>query len=172
MITILSASNRNENLTTLFASRCKAFLEEKNIPSKLFCLAEIPDQISLKSVYDYGNSVFTQIGHDYIQPAEKILFVLPEYNGSMPGILKLFIDAMEPKIFVGKKAGLIGVSAGRAGNLRGMDHLTDVLHHLQVHVMPQKLPISNMYALLDGEKVVDGPTLKGIEQQIDRLIQY
>ena len=133
---------------------------------------EIPDQISLKSVYDYGNSIFTQIGQDYIEPAEKILFVLPEYNGSMPGILKLLIDAIEPKVFYGKKAGLIGVSAGRAGNIRGMDHLTDVLHHLQVHVMPQKLPISNMYDMLDGQEVVDRSTLKDIEQQIERLIQY
>lgn len=172
MITILSASNREENLTALFAKQCQQELNAKGISNQLFSLNQIPDDISLQSVYQHNNSVFTEIAKKYIEPADKFLFVLPEYNGSMPGILKLFIDAIAPPMFSNKKAVLIGVAAGRAGNLRGMDHLTDVLHHLGVHVLPQKLPISGMNGLLVEGKLVDKSTLVEIEKQVNRLIEY
>jgi NAD(P)H-dependent FMN reductase len=49
----------------------------------------------------------------------------------VPGSLKLFIDACSVREykqnFKGKKAALVGIASGRAGNLRGMDHLTGVM---------------------------------------------
>lgn len=172
MITIISASNREDNLTASYSKRCKDQLQANKIECKSFYLDEIPDQISLQSVYDYGNSIFTKYGEELILPADKLLFVVPEYNGSIPGILKLFIDGIEPKYFKGKKAALVGVSSGRAGNLRGMDHLTDILHHLQVNVMPQKLPISKMQEMMGEGEVADKETLQAINWQMDLLINY
>tara|TARA_R110002072_G_scaffold194247_8_gene351536 strand:- start:228 stop:746 length:519 start_codon:yes stop_codon:yes gene_type:complete len=172
MVTIISASNRKENLTYSYSVYCKKFLEHLNFEHRLFSLAEIPDLLSLKSVYEYETSDFNVLAKDIFVPAKKLLFIVPEYNGSMPGILKLFIDAIHPQYFKGKKAALIGVSSGRAGNLRGMDHLTDILHHLQVNVMPQKLPISKMNSFLEGNEINNLETKKLIEQHINRLIEF
>lgn len=172
MISIISASNREGNLTAQFAKKCQQYLNTKQIDSQVYFLDELPEQLTLKSIYSYEDSVFEPIGRKLISPADKLLFVVPEYNGSIPGILKLFIDAIEPSLFLGKKAALIGVAAGRAGNLRGMDHLTDILHHLQVNVMPQKLPISKMYDLLNEDGVEDSVTIKAIEIQVQNLIDF
>jgi len=172
MILILSASNREGNLTTLFAQQCKALLDEKGVENRLFSLSQLPEELVLQSVYQYDTSVFNKWSQELIQACEKILFIVPEYNGSMPGILKLFIDGVSPKDFHGKKSVLIGVSAGRAGNLRGMDHLTDILHYLQVEVHPQKLPISKLYDLLEEGKIVDEETLALLEKQVQILIDY
>lgn len=172
MITIISASNRVGNLSALFANYCKQELERRGEEVKLFELNSLPESINLNSVYEYDSSVFAKIAKEYIEAAEKFLFVVPEYNGSFPGILKLFIDAIHPSKFKDKKAALIGVAAGRAGNLRGMDHLSDILNYLQVAVMPQKLPISRINQLIDDLEIHDEVTLAELQKQLALLQKF
>lgn len=172
MITIISATKRVGNLSSVFARKCAEILEERGEMINLLELDDLPDQISLNSLYEFENSSFTSIAKQYIVPANKFLFIVPEYNGSIPGILKLFIDAVEPKNYYGKKAALVGVSAGRAGNLRGMDHLADILNYLQVAVMPQKLPISKIHELVSEERITDELTLNELNKQMDLLIKF
>lgn len=172
MITIISASNRVGNLTSLFAKQCEKYFLNRSEEVQVLELDSLPKSLSLQSVYEYETSVFTEFAAMYIEKADKFLFIVPEYNGSMPGILKLFIDAIHPKWFFGKKAAMIGVSAGRAGNLRGMDHLTDILHYLQVNVMPFKLPVSQLNKLIDKKEIIDDVTLELLEKQVDKLIAY
>ena len=66
---------------------------------------------------------------------------------------------------------LTGVASGRAGNLRGMDHLADVLNYIKITVHPNKLPISivNSVVSKDG-KIIDANTLHAINQQLDEFI--
>lgn len=172
MITIISSSNRLGNLTSLFAKQCLTFFQEKGAEAQLFELDSLPKELSIQSVYEYQTSVFSDFSKKFILPADKFLFIVPEYNGSIPGILKLFIDAIEPKAFFGKRAALIGISAGRAGNLRGMDHLTDILHYLQVEVMAAKLPISQLNQLIESNEIIDEVTLDLLEKQVEKLIHY
>lgn len=172
MITIISGSNRRGNLTSIFAKHCLAALKDMNLEANLFSLDEIPNGEELALIYDFEHSAFAKTGRELIKQSDKLLFIAPEYNGSIPGILKLFIDAVEPKDFEGKKAALIGTAAGRAGNLRGMDHLTDVLHHLQVNVMPQKLPISQLYALISDQELTDQDTIGLIKNHLNKFIHF
>ena len=82
-----------------------------------------------------------------------LFFVIPEYNGSFPGIFKAFIDASDIRSsFHGKKVCLIGVSDGRAGNLRGMDHLTNICGHMKMNVLNLKIPISSVGSLIDTDE--------------------
>jgi chromate reductase, NAD(P)H dehydrogenase (quinone) len=104
----------------------------------------------------------------------KFIFVSPEYNGSIPGVLKSLFDNSDiARCWWGKKALLTGVSTGRAGNLRGMEHLTGILHYLKVVVHPNKLPISvvNVLLNLDGS-IKDESTLKAIDQQLNEFIAF
>ncbi len=99
---------------------------------------------------------------------------MPEYNGGVPGILKLLIDGSDiKKCWYNKVACIAGVAAGRAGNLRGLDHLTNMLNYIQMDVIKNKLPISSIEKLLDEEgNLVDKPTIEAIEKQIDELLAY
>ena len=101
-----------------------------------------------------------------IVPANLWVIVSPEYNGSYAGALKLFIDALSVRkyaeTFKGKKVALVGVAAGRAGNLRGMEHLTGLLNYLGMTVYPNKLPISSIEKQLDGDSLNDS-TIKALE---------
>ena len=67
----------------------------------------------------------------------------------------------------------MGVSSGRAGNLRGMDHLTGILNYLGIHVHPNKLPISSVLGLLNEQgHIKDEMTIKVIDKQIKDVLSW
>ncbi|MEO8778099.1 MAG: NAD(P)H-dependent oxidoreductase [Rhodanobacter sp.] len=76
-----------------------------------------------------------------IESADGLLFVTPEYNRSIPGVLKNAIDlGSRPwgtNSFAGKPAGVIGTSIGATGTALAQQHLRNVLVFLDVPVMPQ-----------------------------------
>jgi len=89
-------------------------------------------------------------------PADKWVLILAEYNGGVPGIFKLLIDAISVRNkdgLKGKEVLLIGVAAGRAGNLRGLDYMTNCLNYLGMKVHPQKMPISLINKVLSDGKL-------------------
>lgn len=76
-----------------------------------------------------------------IAAAQGLLFVTPEYNRSMPGVLKNALDnASRPygqSAWAGKPAGVIGVSVGAVGTALAQQHLRNVLAYLDVPTMGQ-----------------------------------
>jgi len=76
-----------------------------------------------------------------IAAATGLIFVTPEYNRSIPGVLKNAIDhASRPygqSAFKGKPAGVIGVSIGAAGTAVAQQHLRNVLAYLDVPTLGQ-----------------------------------
>ena len=76
-----------------------------------------------------------------IKMASGLLFVTPEYNRSMPGVLKNAIDhASRPygqSAWTGKPAGVLGVSVGALGTALAQQHLRNVLAYLDVPTMGQ-----------------------------------
>ena len=71
-----------------------------------------------------------------IAAAQGILFVTPEYNRSIPGVLKNVIDhASRPygqSAWSGKPAGILGASPGSAGTAMAQQHLRNVLAGLNI----------------------------------------
>ena len=109
-----------------------------------------------------------------INASEKFVFIIPEYNGSFPGILKVFIDACEfPKSFSGKKAALLGISTGKYGNIRGVDHFTGVCHYINLDVLPLKLHIPHIHKEFDEhQEFFKEDTLKFTRQQMERFAAF
>jgi len=76
-----------------------------------------------------------------ISAADGLLFVSPEYNRSIPGVLKNALDnGSRPQgknAWAGKPAGIIGISTGAIGTAMAQQHLRNVLSYLDVAVMRQ-----------------------------------
>jgi chromate reductase, NAD(P)H dehydrogenase (quinone) len=76
-----------------------------------------------------------------IAAARGVLFVTPEYNRSIPGVLKNAIDhASRPygkSAWAGKPAGVIGASIGAIGTAMAQQHLRNVLAYLDMPVLAQ-----------------------------------
>jgi chromate reductase, NAD(P)H dehydrogenase (quinone) len=166
MITIIAGTNRKGSNTKKVALVYKKLLAEKDVETTLLALDEL-------EVYERNNA-FETIENDYLKKADRFIFILPEYNGSFPGILKLMIDNSDvANVWHNKKALLTGVSSGRAGNLRGMEHLTGSLLHLKMTVHHNRLPLSSIHNLLDNEgTIIDAGTIKTIQAQLDEFLIF
>lgn len=166
MITIIAASNRGDNNTKKVASEYQRLLTAKNIETSLLALDEV-------NIFE-RNASFIGMENQFLVPAEKFIIIMPEYHGSYPGILKLMIDNTDvPKVWWGKKVLLTGVSTGRAGNLRGMEHLTGSLLHMKMQVHHNRLPISMVDKLMDSEyHFNDIATLTAIDNQLVEFLNF
>jgi chromate reductase len=76
-----------------------------------------------------------------IKSAHGLLFITPEYNRSIPGVLKNAIDhASRPygqSAWTDKAAGIMGVSVGATGTAMAQQHLRNVLSCLDVQTLAQ-----------------------------------
>ncbi|MBL0048013.1 MAG: NAD(P)H-dependent oxidoreductase [Bacteroidetes bacterium] len=169
MITLINATNRPDNQTQIVARAYLDVLEARGLEVKYFSLQNLPFEfLKLDSEKTAAEKAgMAAIIQEYIASADKIIVVSPEYQGSFTGIFKLFLDFIRPEFFHGKKIALVGVSNGRAGNLRGLDHLTNIFNYLQANVLAQKLPISSVHILVKEGKLLDAATLKAIENQLN-----
>jgi len=74
-----------------------------------------------------------------IAAAQAVLFVTPEYNRSIPGVLKNAIDhASRPygqSVWAGKPAGVLGISIGVIGTALAQQHLRNILAYLDAPTM-------------------------------------
>ncbi|MEI9935101.1 MAG: NADPH-dependent FMN reductase [Ferruginibacter sp.] len=166
MYTIISGTNRIGSHTLKVAKEYQQILTGKGIDAGLLTL----EGINLLA----RDAAFEAIEQEIILPTKNFIIISPEYNGSFPGALKLLFDTSRNHyIWQNKTALLTGVSSGRAGNLRGMDHLTGVLNYLKITVHPNKLPISIIDKLLDKDgKLNDENTFDAINKQLDEFIEW
>lgn len=160
-------------MTLQVAEAYKEVIQSMNIPCTLLALEELPQDAISDAIYRKKEHSLEDFGHSLFDTADDFIVVMPEYNGSFPGVLKLVIDACNPEVFKFKRFALVGVSSGRAGNLRGMDHLTDILHYLKAEVYSQKLPISSIRALINSDgKLIDSQSLIAVEAHIKGFLGY
>ena len=178
-ITIVVSTNRRNSESLIFAQKYEEMFRALHDEVLVLRLQDLSGDVLHPDMYtEEGQSdLISKMQDKYMIPASKFFFVLPEYNGGMPGILKLFIDACSVRnlkeSFAGKKAALAGVAAGRAGNLRGMEHLTAILNFLGVTVLPNRLPISSIHMLVNSEgNIVDEATLKVMEDQVSEFLKF
>jgi len=173
MITIIAATNRPNSNTLKVAKYYQQQLKIKGIASTLFSLEHLPADVLNTDMYGKRSAAFQKV-QDLITSTDKFLFIMPEYNGSYPGVLKVLIDALNfPDSFYDKKAALVGISSGKYGNIRGVDHFTGVCHYVHLNVLPLRLHIPNIKTELDVDgNFVKEDTLKFVNEQIDKFIHF
>src|SRR3546814_19865838 len=108
---------------------------------------------------------------DRLTVTEKFILIIPEYNGSFSGILKIFFDACQfPDSFFNKKAALVGLSSGKYGNVRGVDHFTGVCHYVRLQVLPLRIHIPHIFQELNDQgNLYREDTLRFTTEQIDEF---
>lgn len=174
MITVISGTNRNGNVSVRIAASVVELLTNIGVDAQLLDLQKLPrDFVFHNDVFGNADPGMSAIAEQFISTADKFVFVVPEYNGSMPGVCKAFIDAVWPEQFKDKKAALVGISSGRAGNVRGLDHLTNILNYLHVAVLPHKVNITHVEAHLseDGH-LKEQKTIDLLEKQLRTFIKF
>lgn len=113
-----------------------------------------------------------------VSEADGLLFVTPEYNRSMPGVLKNAIDhASRPygqSAWQGKAAGVTGASIGAVGTAMSQQHLRNVLAYLDVSAMGQPEAFIHVTdGFFDGQgELADEGSRKFLQKWMDRYVKW
>ncbi|MVN22106.1 NADPH-dependent FMN reductase [Mucilaginibacter arboris] len=173
MLTIIAGTNRPGSSTLKLAVYYQKKLNEKGVEAKVLSLEELPDNLLKTDLYGKRSEGFKPL-QKLVNASEKFIFIIPEYNGSFPGVLKAFVDACDfPGSFYDKKAALVGISSGKYGNIRGVDHFTGVCNYVNMHVLSLKLHIPFIRKEIDTNgNLTETDTIGFTNEQMDRFIKF
>lgn len=113
-----------------------------------------------------------------VRAADAILFVTPEYNYSIPGVLKNAIDwASRPygdSAWAGKPVAMMGASIGTLGTARAQYHLRQVFVFLNMYPLNQpEVMIANATERFDADgNLIDEKTKDLIRQLLQGLVAW
>lgn len=112
-----------------------------------------------------------------ILAAQGVLFVTPEYNRSIPGVLKNALDhASRPygqSAWAGKPAGVLGISPGAAGTAMAQQHLRNILAYLDMPTLGQPEVFLQMKdGLFDADGGIGADSRKYLQRWIDRYVAW
>ncbi|RYU79601.1 NADPH-dependent FMN reductase [Hymenobacter persicinus] len=155
MITIIAGTNRPNSRARRVANLYASLLRDLGAAHQVLDLADLPLDFTSTALYHNASKHdgFNQLV-EQAEAADKLVFIVPEYNNSIPGVLKAFIDGLPyPGGIRGKKAALVGLSSGSQGGLLALSHLTDILMYLGTTVVPARvrLPTIDQHLTEAGE---------------------
>jgi chromate reductase len=113
-----------------------------------------------------------------IQASQGVIFVTPEYNRSVPGVLKNAIDqAARPygqSVWTGKPAGVIGASIGAMGTAMAQQHLRNVLTYLDMPTLGQPevfLRVDDSFFDANGD-IANADSRKFLQSWMDAYVAW
>jgi chromate reductase len=114
---------------------------------------------------------------DVLEAADGILVVTPEYNRSIPGVLKNAIDwASRPwgsNSFNGKPAGIVGASMSPLGTAVAQAHLKSIMVYLNTKLMGQpEVFLTGAHEAFDDEGVVIESSKDHLKHYIDAFVAH
>ena len=175
LVTILVGTNRPQSRARLVANFYAAMLTEMQAAHQFVDLADLP--ADFLNVALYHNAGQHDDFNRFIAPlnqSQRLVIIAPEYNCSIPGALKVFIDALPyPGGIRGKKAAIISLSSGSQGGLLALSHLTDILFYLGTSVLPQRVRLPNISQHLSAEGDVTSPLFRQLlREQAEALLTF
>jgi len=112
-----------------------------------------------------------------IKAADGLLFVTPEYNRSIPGVLKNALDqASRPygqSAWGGKPGAVVGITIGPSGTAMAQQHLRNVLAYLDVATMGQpEVFLQNKEGFFDGDGNIGAGSKDFLQGWMDRFVAW
>ena len=110
-----------------------------------------------------------------LKAVDALIIAAPEYNGSMPGVLKNVIDwtsRFRPQPWTRKHGLLMSASPSMAGGNRGLWALRVPLEHLGADIYPDMFSLAKAHQAFDAEGRITDPKLqKWFEGTVDCFLQ-
>jgi NAD(P)H-dependent FMN reductase len=158
-------------------------LKVSNYVSKLYDKEGITTEVVSLEDYPLADVVGGKYGKDIpsvekfnkpIVEADGLVFVIPEYNGGFPGILKIFIDYLPfPEAFNKMPMAFIGESAGVFGSLRPVEQFQMVANYRNALQFPERVFIPRVSKEFDPETGLKDEFKQGLlESQTTNFIKF
>nr|WP_293834243.1 NAD(P)H-dependent oxidoreductase [uncultured Arsenicibacter sp.] len=145
-ILIIVGTNRRNSLSRQIADYYHSLLTTYHADSVVMDLSGLPADFTSSALYENTgkNPAFNRF-KDVVEKAHKMVFIVPEYNNSIPGVLKSFIDGMSyPSGLANKKMALVGLSAGHQGGALALSHLNDIFSYLGSNTLALRIKLAQI----------------------------
>jgi NAD(P)H-dependent FMN reductase len=161
---VFGASLRKQSLNDRLAALAAAVIEKKGGTADLASMAQFDcapydgDEETAQHVPEPARELCRRL-----KAADGFVIASPEYNASMPGVLKNVIDwasRFRPQPFNGRQGLLLSASPSMAGGNRGLWALRVPLEHLGARVYPDMFSLSQAHEALGADGRITNPTLQ------------
>lgn len=173
-IAVLVGSLRKESFSKKVAKNVMELFPEE-VTTEIISIGDLP-------LYNQDFDDNNEPPHEWVDFREKmkavnaVLFVTPEYNRSIPGVLKNAIDVgsrpMEESVWKGKPAGIISNSPKNLSGFGANHHLRQPLVFLDMPVVQQpEVYLANITTLLDEDgKINNEGTIQFLQTFVDKFM--
>lgn len=164
-ILLFSASMRKDSLNTKLAALAKGILERNGAEVHFADIADFDcPSYNGDSEAQTGIPEGAQALNDLLGSSDAFIIASPEYNGSMPGMLKNIIDwvsRFRPQPFNEKQALLMSASPSMAGGNKSLWSLRIPLEHLGARVYPNMFSLATAHKAFAPDGKLADETLEG-----------
>jgi len=142
-------------------------------PLHVLDLAQLPPEIFSPSSYAEKPKSFQPFAEAILKSAG-LHIVTPEYNGSVPGVLKYFIDMLKfPESFERRPVCFTGLSAGIWGALRPVEQLQAIFSYRNAHIYPDRVFLPQINNLLDDAgRLTSLDLLERLRKQAEGFVDF
>lgn len=171
-IVVICGTNRKGALSRLLAAEVVESYRQRDVSVDLLDMAELPVSALDENAYKEPATEVTALVDRFLK-ADGAVFIVPEYNGSYPGVLKLFVDMLPyPDGFDSRPCAFIGLAAGQFQGLRAVEHFQGVAGYRNAHLFPRRLFIGDSYSKFVDGRLSDDELSDRLHQQADGFLAF
>lgn len=150
-ITILSGTDRPGSMALKVSKFVQKQFEDKGAETDLVSLEDYPLQDVAGG--KYGTKIPSVVSfNERVLDTDGLVMVIPEYNGSFPGILKVFIDYLPfPAAFEKLPIAFIGEAAGAFGSLRSVEQMQMIANYRNAYLFPERVFMQRVGTIFNEE---------------------
>jgi NAD(P)H-dependent FMN reductase len=143
------------------------------VPLHVLDLAKLPPEIFSPGSYAEKPKSFAPFAEAILRSAG-LHVVTPEYNGSVPGILKYFMDMLKfPESFERRPVCFVGEAAGLWGALRPVEQLQAIFGYRNAYIYPERVFLPRINDLLDDAGRLKDPELvQRLKTQAEGFVDF
>ena len=170
---IISSTDRPNSNALKVSRYVQSLYEEKKVDAEVVSLEDFPLEEVVGGRYGKKLPAIEKFREPIIS-ADGLVFVIPEYNGSFPGVLKVFVDYLPfPKAFEKMPMAFIGEANGAFGALRAVEQFQMVANYRNALQFPERVFIPRVKdEFVEGEGLKDNFKQSLLESQVENFIKF
>ena len=169
---IVCGTNRKGSLSRLLVEEVRLIYAELGHSVDVIEMIDLPTDALSPTAYKEPSESVQALVNRFLK-SDGAIFVVPEYNGSYPGVLKLFVDMLPyPEGFDSRPCAFIGLAAGQFKSLRAVEHFQQVAGYRHAHLFHRRMFIGDSFKQFVDGKLSDNELTQRLREQAEGFTRY